>query len=112
MKKVIVILLMFLIVPALTSCRNGLDKLSNVEVGEYQVYRKDLGLCEMVFVDVEFMYNDVSYVIAGGGCSVESQYFIRYNNEFISLQEAYNEDIVSGEELYSSELAVYEEETF
>lgn len=112
LKRILLVLLTISLSFVLSSCNTEFDRLEHIRVGEYDVFRKDLGQCEMIFIDVEFTYEDTNYVISGGGCTKESQYYIKYSGEMIALQVAYDEGIVSGEELYNSGLTVYEEDAF
>ena len=104
MKQIINLLLTVTVLLTLTSCSDGFTTLTGKEVGDYQVYKKNLGSCEMIFEDTIFTYEDVDYVIWGGGCTVSPQYYIKYEGEYMALSKAYEEGIVTSYDLYTSNM--------
>ncbi len=75
--------------------------LSNYQIGIYDIYLKDIGVCAALITHRIYVDDIKVYTYTSEGCEEDPLFYIKHNNEFYTLNEAVDEAYITDDQIKS-----------
>lgn len=72
---------------------------SDYSIGDYTVYTKNIGMCELSLIITYFSTSEWAYSDTVNGCNKDPYYYVLYNDEYITINEGADLGLFTDEEV-------------